>query len=47
MEDIGEYVRFLVDAYLEDGEVWENDWLARINCKVMQYPVHLNGIPES
>ena len=33
MEDIGEYVTFLVDPYLEDGEVWENGWLARINCK--------------
>ena len=33
MEGVGEYVRFLVDPYLEDYEVWEKDWLARINSK--------------
>ena len=33
MEGVGEYVRFLVDPYLEDYEVWEKDWLARIISK--------------
>ena len=33
VEGIGEYVRFLVDPYLKNYEVWEKDWLARINSK--------------
>jgi hypothetical protein len=31
MEGVGEYVRFLVDHYPENYEVWLKDWLARIN----------------
>ena len=31
MEGVSEYIRFLVDPYLKDYEVWEKDWLSRIN----------------
>ena len=30
-EGVGEYARFVVDPYPEDYEVWQKDWLARIN----------------
>ena len=31
MEGVGKYARFVVDSYPEDYEVWQKDWLARIN----------------